>query len=281
MNWSKAKSILIIAFVVTNLILGYVLLSSEKQVETTTKESFIEDVIKLLDKKNIKIDGEIPREIPSLNTLSVEYENIDPYDINKRYFANEGKIESKGTGITELVLDNESILIKNRKTILYQNTKEENKYEALSWETAEELALDFLGDRGYKTDDMKLSHIINENKSFILEFTKSHGDRYLETSTTIIEVDKRGIKSMERIWLNVLEEGERPRYINTAPKAILSLLSIEEFYGKTISDISLCYYFDPIEQDFINNPDDTKKGNTVPGWRVVFKDGTKTIIDNN
>ncbi len=127
---------------------------------------------------------------------------------------------------------------------------------------------------------MKLSFVKSDGKSFSLEFTKIYNDRYLEKSNTNIFVDSSGVKKLERMWLNPIEEGEKYIYINTAPKALLSLLSEEEAYGKAIDEISLCYYFDPAEQDFVDNPEDAKRGKTVPAWRVLFEDGTKIIIDN-
>lgn len=280
MDWSKAKTILIIAFIVTNILLGYVLLSSEKQVETTIKDSFVEDVIEILGRKDIKVNTDIPREIPSLNTLMVEYETIEPYEVNRNFFNGEGKIENKEAGIIEIGYEDEYLIITNKKILLYANNKEEDKYSNLDEKKVIDLALDFLEDKKYDTSDMELSFIKRYGNSFNLEFTKLYNNRYLEKSNTTMVIDSRGVKKMERMWLNPMEEGEKFIYINTAPKALLSLLSIEETHGKTIEEISLCYYFDPTEQDFIDNPDEAKRGKTIPAWRVLFEDGTKIIIDN-
>lgn len=276
MDWSKAKTILIVAFLITNILLGLVLLSSEKQVETTTHERFIEDVTKLLNKKNIFIDTEISREIPSLNNLTVEYEILASYEANKNYFEGKGKIESKDQDITTIIYNDEQVSIENKKILIYENKNQEEKYKDLNEEKAKAIALDFLRDKKYDTSDMLLYYIKNQDNVYLLEFSKMYKDRYIEKANTIIEVDSRGVKKLERSWLNVLDEGETPIYISTAPKAILSLLSMEDVYGKTIKDISLCYYFDPVESE----SKDARKGNTTPVWRVLFDDGSKVIIDN-
>lgn len=280
MDWSKAKTILIVAFLITNILLGFVLLSSEKQIETTTNERFIEDVTKLLNKKNIFIDTEISREIPSLNNLTVEYEILDLYEANKNYFKGQGKIESKDQGITAIVYNDEQVSIENKKILTYENKNQKEKYKDLNEEKARTIALDFLQDKKYDTSDMLLYYIKKQEDGYRLEFSKMYKDRYIEKANTIIEVDSRGVKKLERFWLNVLDEGETPIYISTAPKAILSLLSMKEVYGKTIKDISLCYYFDPVESDYMNGSKDARKGNTTPVWRVLFDDGYKVIIDN-
>ncbi|NLV88314.1 MAG: hypothetical protein GX021_02960 [Tissierellia bacterium] len=280
MDWSKAKTILIIAFIVTNILLGYVLLSSEKHVETTIKDSFVEDVIEILGRKDITINTEIPREIPSLNTLTVEYETIDPYEANRNFFNGEGKTENKEPGVIEISFGEEYLTITNKKALSYINNSMEEKYLDLDEEKVLELALDFLEQRNYSISDMKLSFIKKYGESFNLEFTKLYNDRYLEKSNTTMIIDSRGVKTMERMWLNPIDEGEKYIYINTAPKALLSLLSMETTYGKTIEEISLCYYFDPAEQDFVDNPNTAIRGKTIPAWRVLFEDGTKIIIDN-
>ncbi|WP_353094670.1 hypothetical protein [Tissierella praeacuta] len=280
MDWSKAKTILIVAFLVTNILLVAVLLSSQKQVETTTKEGFIEDVTKLLNNKNISIDTEIPREIPSLNILTVEYEMLDSYEVNKNYFHGKGKIQSQDKGKTGIIYNDEYILIIRKKILSYENNKQENKYKDLDNEKAKDIAVKFLEERNYDTSDMLLSYIKNEGNVYYLEFSKLYKDKYLENANTIVEVDSRGVRKLERKWLRALSEGETPIYISTAPKALLSLLSTEEVYGKTIKDISLCYYFDPVKQKYVQEAQDPRKGNTSPAWRVLFDDGYKIIIDN-
>ena len=280
MDWSKAKTILIVAFILTNILLGVVLFSGDKKVDSTTTQGFVEEVTKILKKKDISIGTEIPTETPKLNTLTVEYEIMDPYEINKNYFTGEGKIESEGQDILKILNKNEYITITNKKRLLYENNNETEKYKGLNEEMAKNIALEFLQDKKYNTSDMILSYIKNENNNYYLNFSKVYNDRYLEKTETNIEVDSRGVKKLERIWLNILEEGETPIYISTAPKAILSLLNMEEAYGKTIKDISLSYSFDLSEQKHIKDPKDAKKGGTVPAWRVLFEDGYKVIIDN-
>ena len=69
MDWSKAKTILIAAFIVTNILLGVVLFSDDYKTDTTTTEAFVEEVTRILDKKDITIATEISTEIPSLNKI--------------------------------------------------------------------------------------------------------------------------------------------------------------------------------------------------------------------
>lgn len=279
MDWSKAKTILIVAFLITNLLLGLVLFANEKQEEPTLKESFIEDVVEILGRKNIFINTEIPKELPTLNVLTVEYEILDFNSINRDFFNGEGETELQEKDLIKISKDKEEITISNKKILRYENNNNEIKHEDLDEKKAKILAYEFLKDKNFETSNMELSFVKEEENSYVLDFSKIYNERYLEIAYTRIEVDGRGVKTMERLWLNTLSEGDTPIYISTAPKAILDLLSMEEVYGKTIADISLAYYFEPTKNDYIDDPKDAKKGKSIPAWRVLFEDGYKVIVD--
>ena len=280
MDWSKAKSILIFAFLITNIILISVLLSKERQVEPTIKPEFIEEATRILKSKDISIDTEIPREIPSLNSLIVEYETIDISKINQEFFLNQGLIDESEEDTVKILGNNESVWIKNKKKLRYENKEKENKYTILTEELAEKIALEFLRDKKYDMQYMELSYIKKRENGYYLSFSRVYNERYLETAYINVLVDSRGVKELESLLLNIESAGETLININTAPKAILSLLSMEEVYGKTIIDISLCYYFNPEGHEYIENPQKAKKGKTIPAWRIIFDDGHKVIIDN-
>ena len=84
---------------------------------------------------------------------------------------------------------------------------------------------------------------------------------------------------MERTWLNTKEIEETDYKIVPAPKAILELLSMEDASNKTITDISLSYYFDPEKQEYLDDYQQAMEGRAVPAWRVQFQDGYDVILD--
>lgn len=280
MDWSKAKTIFIFSFLITNIVLISVLISSEKQMESTIKKEFIEDAVRILQTKDISIETEIPKNIPNLNSLIVEYETIDISNINKEFFSNEGFISPSNEGLVDIFKDKEYISIKNEKKLIYENKDTKEIYKDLSKALSEDIVREFLKERSYDLSDMKLSYIREDKGEYFLMFSKVYKERYLETAYVNAVVDSRGVKRLERIWLNAKNESENPIYINTAPKAMMNLLSMEQAYGKTIIDISLCYYFDPDGQEYIKDPMEARQGKTIPAWRITFDDGHKIIIDN-
>lgn len=280
MDWSKAKTILIISFIIINILLGFELSKENKNVDKTLQEDFIDDAVRLLNNKDIKINTEIPRESPNLPALIVRYENIKPFDLNINFFKDKGAITTKGEGLVEIKNGDQNITLVNKKLLIYESKSEENIYDIGSEEEAIQIAKDFLTDVKFNTSDLDLSYIKFIGDTYYIEFSKIYNDRYLESAFTNIQLSNTGVKKMERLWLNVVEEGELQIYISSAPKSILGLLSMNEVYGKTIRDISLCYYFEPEKHDYIKDPKEAKEGRAIPAWRVQFEDGYKVFIDN-
>ncbi len=280
MDWGKAKNVLIIAFIVINLLLGYVLVSKNKEVDATNSPDFIVQVEELLNNKQIQLETDIPTINPKLSALTVVYDIMKPDQINKDYFNNGGIIERQGEELVEITLEDETISILNKKLLIYESNSKKNKYPNLSEEDVIPIAKEFLVDKGYEIEDLKISFIKKVSDYYYVEFSKIYNDIYLESTFTNIQIDSSGVIKMERMWLDVKEEGESLISISPASKSILGLLSMKEVYNKTIVDISLCYYFNPGKHEYIEDPLETKQGRAIPAWRIQFDDGYKVIIDN-
>lgn len=279
MDWSKAKTILIVAFIITNILLVHAIIGERPEAEPTIKDDFIEDVVRLLKDKNISVATQIPKDIPYLNTMIVRYENINIEELNRSYFNNRGIIKYNEDGLGEITGKDESILVMNNRLIIYENRKDEEVYKNIDRDKAIQLSEEFIEKGKFDRSDMKLTFIKEERGIFYLEYSKIYNDVLVERTFTNIQVDKRGVRRFERLWLVTQDLGETEIYIGTAPKSILTLLGMREAYGKTIMDISLCYYFDPQKHEYLEEPGETKQGKAVPAWRVQFADGYRVFID--
>lgn len=75
MNWGRAKTILIMAFLFLNVLLGYQLWADRFSPTASERDSasLIEETEKLLDTKRIKVVPTIPKDTPKLSTINVRY----------------------------------------------------------------------------------------------------------------------------------------------------------------------------------------------------------------
>lgn len=281
MDWSKAKNILIIAFIITNIFLAYVLINSRTTNVPIVGDDFIKDVKVFLLEKNIKLAVDIPKNIPSLPLFRIKYEIYNPKDIANRFLGKEYTTETI-KGNTYYINENENITVKNSNEIIYENNNTDLIYNDLTSKKAEHLAKEFIISKGFSDKDCKLSIINYEDQAYYIEYTKVIDGFYFEKSYMRVTISSAGITKFERYWIESAESDESATVtVMSAPRALLKLLTMEEAYGKTIEEIAICYYLDPQNHIGVNDPNNTKGGKTTPAWRIIFDDGTKIFLEDN
>lgn len=76
MDWSRAKSVLIYAFLILNIVLGYQLWQDVRDQINTEQDwtSLSEETRRIMDVKQIQVTSKIPSETPSLREITYRYE---------------------------------------------------------------------------------------------------------------------------------------------------------------------------------------------------------------
>ena len=197
MDWSKAKTILIIALIFTNIFLATFFYSGNDAKALLASQELKKEVENILMRKDIKLETKIPELEASRLNLVVEYENLIAEDLNKNFFNDQGIVESK-SALTEIYKGNESLVIINDKLLIYENETMAIESGQSNIESATALALSFMEEKAYKTDDMKLSFSQETEDGFFLDFTKSLDDLYIEHSFTTFRIKDGQVRKMER-----------------------------------------------------------------------------------
>lgn len=281
MDWNRSKKILIIALLIANVLLFlYINYNKIRFQDESETRGFRDRVVSLLKDENIKIDTSIPKKGQLLPSVLVELQTSDPGELNDIYFDGEGKIKRPSTDRTEISYKDEYINLVNNKRIFYENRKFEKNYELNDLDEAQEIVEEFLIDRKYDVRNMFLSHFEVEDGVYILNYTREFENLALESSYTNFIIDERGVVSMDRLWLNVVDKSDQEIYLSPASDALLSLLNREEAYDKTITKISPCFYFNPEDQGYIEDITRAVKGRAIPAWRIEYSDGDFIVVDN-
>ena len=281
MDWKKIKKILIIALLVANSVLFFYTKYNDFRLRNeSTRRDFTREVTELLAEKNIELDTKIPRKTKKLPSVLVSFETSSEENINDRYFKGEGKVERPSTDLAEISLGDEYINLVNGRRAFYENRKKENNFKIDSLEEAQNIAQKFLLDKKYDTRDIYLSYYKIDGDKYILNYTKVFDSIPVESSYTNFVIDARGVMSMDRLWLDVLDKSDQKIYLYPAPRALLSLLNKTEYYNKTIEKISPCFYFNPEDQGYIEDITRAVNGRAIPAWKVKFTDGEYTVLSN-
>lgn len=284
MNWSKAKNILIIAFIVTNLFLLYeIFVESNENKDITISNEFINKVVEILDTKNISINCSIPKEKPSKSLLTVRYQVYNSQTIRNnladKFLKNYVIINDYKNNALIYKDTGKTLTIKNNNEITYKNY-ENNKYEVTNFDKQEleTICTEFLEEKEFSTDDYKLTNFSKQGDKYILQYTKFHEDILIEESYMIFEIGKNGIQTFKRKWLDIVKTKKSQIVIRSAPDVLLRLLSREDIYGKSIEDIDICYYFSSYKASS-NYYQYAIEGDAVPAWRIQMKDGQVIVLE--
>ena len=275
MNWSKAKTILIVALILVNGFFFASLYKKETDGEGLASKTYLNQMEETLLTEGITIDTDVPLDSVGLVPLNVQYQMLDERDLNKNFFKNEGTI----------IPESDSIIIQHAEgqIELYNDgrleyTRADSGTNNLTEDEANKELIKTLDEMGLDSSDLNLYYSEFTKEGYKLDYSATYMGIYLEDSKVHALVDDKGVKKLSRYWLDVMDSGEKEMTLSPSSKALLELLNIEEAYNKKIIDIEEAYYFKDIEHPDIEDGEEVLKGKTIPAWRIQFQDGTVVII---
>ncbi|WP_324825638.1 two-component system regulatory protein YycI [Sinanaerobacter sp. ZZT-01] len=248
MDWTKAKTILIIALLITNLIFLTSYFFTLKQ------PNFVEnDVTKnteeLLSAKKIYLEAEIPKKTPTMAVLSVK--------------SNELKNEIK-----QRALENQRPLSENQ-------TMDED-YISLSKE--------FIENCGVYDENVEFQSIKKENSKIYVRFKNVYEKIPIEESYMVCIIEDGKVIDFQRKWFDAIGFGETKKKVITASNALIKFMVNKEedkksssLEGKAIQikDISLVYWLYSYQLDHaVSTSEDT----AFPAWRITYNNDEMEYI---
>lgn len=203
MDWSRAKTILIVIFLVLNIFLIYNLAADESKVVTISQKDII-DVQTILKRSNIELKAQVPNKIKSKSFLKVEDAPNMKFTIN-----NEPKDNVKGF-----------------------NQKKIEKYV----ET-------YLKSKDIFPEYAQVSNFTKDNNGYEIKYKQVFRDNEIFRSYMNIKLSEKGVTSIESHWFNPVGFIDDVKDIKTPLEALLVFAKDAGGEVKiTIDDISLGYY---------------------------------------
>ncbi|PAB60168.1 two-component system regulatory protein YycI [Anaeromicrobium sediminis] len=255
MDWSKAKNILIIAFIITNVFLIYNIQKDMYGRDNVliVDDKIINDTKGILKEKDISVDVDVPKIVIEMEPLDVEYETYDKSKLKEKLVGESGVLS-----------------IENNKLLKYKRSFSEENY-FLDRETALKTAEEFVRKIGFENRDQEVWHVLAYNNRYEILYKQIYKEMFLENSYMKVIVSTNGVEEFERIWLKPILKDKSKREIMPATKALLKVMDDLEEVPKPviIKDISLGYWFDPAQISFAN-AENIKSGTALPAWRIVL-----------
>ncbi len=271
MNWNKAKTILIIAFILLNTFLIYSIYENNIENYEGLDESFIKKVESSLLDKNILIDADVPKEIYKMPLLEVEYRIFQKDDVEDYLGENyEEKIED------EYFVKNDGsyIRIENNKKLIY-NIRDVKGNLNIDEEDGLRFIEKYVENNDINLEKYELDLKITKENLFIFIYKRIYDNKTLENDYYKFIVDNEGVAGLERQNIKTIEAKEGLIYVTTAYESLLRLKN-EGNAKRTIKKVEISYYTDENSSEWVN----IVRANMDPTWKVVFDDGNiKYLIE--
>lgn len=286
MDWAKAKSILIIGFIITNLFLGYNVLKDleDKNYAYTLSEERINDVKQIIEEKNIIIKADIYQKIKQPPELTVEYETYDRQEIEEKFpgFQSEDEKEIRYYRYNELVE-----VPFHKKSITYIKKAVPSIKDEIDEKEAKKIANEFIGSHGFESDDVEFWNIKEKDGKFEIEYKQKYQDVILDNGYMKINIKNSEVVRFDRRWLRPLDTKFSDKKGTPVTKALL--LAIDELKAKkenedsvvVIDDIKMVYSLDSYKFPELVNEEwyeiDENNGTCSLYWRIRLEN--KDYID--
>lgn len=234
MDWTKAKTILIVALVLTNLVLITTYVFQNNRFENNEQE--MQDVtIKLLEEQNIYIETEIPKEHHRMAKLTVQYDKLNDDIIQKQ--------------------------LSEQKTL---------KDSEMTDEELVDITDKFLENCGLKTENVTFEGIDRTGDNVTVNYKNYINGIAIEDSYIIVTIADRKIADIKRYWLNPVEISKIEKEVIPAAAALIKFMS-ENGTGEKIyvKNITLVYWLDSGTFDAESPVTDT----AFPAWKITYNQG--------
>lgn len=252
MNWSKAKNILIITFLLVNSFLFYIWINIDEGDSDRVDNEYRNMVIQLLDEHNIQIDTEIPSIDENIPDISVKYQIYNPNDDRYSKF-----------NIPE-----------HNKLITYESESTERLYRGLDKDKAKKIAIEFINQNGFNNNDIKLWSVTLDNDSYTIEYKQQYNGMIFDDGFMKLKINGTGVYTFERRWLIVEDEkyNNKQRIIDPYESIMLVMDMLPKDKSK-ITDMALTYKMtvnEAINTQWFN----IDHGTLSPYWKIRFSDST-------
>lgn len=274
MNWNKAKSILLVCFLIIDAVLLSMYMKKNKDGGSLSISK--DDAIEILKAQEININEKELKKGGEYKGYILKYYDFDLDKINKNFFNGEAELDDR-YDLKLLTKDEKSVSLSQGTLFSYMDASEEEKYPDMSMDKAIELANDFMRDKELMIRGMVFDGAYLDEDSYQVHFAIKHDDIYLENSFINFTIDKRGVRRVDAMCLEYINTEDELFTLADVKDKILSIIDKPEVKGKTIEKVDMCYYLDQVTLDQASELKITRL-RAVPHWRITFSDGYKMIL---
>ncbi|MDP3386644.1 MAG: hypothetical protein Q8S24_05385 [Eubacteriales bacterium] len=264
MDWNKAKTILIVAFVILDIFL----VSQVMSIKNDSRQAVSFDIIKEnLSEHDITVSIDVIGEEMILPLLEVEYMIFDSDSSEISAFL--------GDEYSELIedeyyinSDGQSIQINQGKKLIFMTRDIESGVKPDISDAADQIA-SFVSQFKIDMAGFYQTRVYNFNNANHIVYSEIHQGYTLENSYYVFIQDGSGVVGFEMQRIKNLRETQANIILSRPEEALLRLLKYQDIKGDTVIGMDISYYRD--EELIIWS--EIVVDNLEPTWKVEFESG--------
>jgi len=237
MDWAKAKTILIIALLATNLFL-----IASMGLGDNPKSSNEEALLRILEERNIYVEGDIPEYRDSLPILRGEYIRCD---------------------------EEETALMMSLQPVLPVGATDEEYEEA---------ACDFLEYMGLLDENVVFDCIEKDGSKTTVIFKNEVLEMTLQGSIMSCIFENGKMKDFEYLWLDQTGFSQKKAEIISPSVALMSVTNENLETAMIIKEIEMIYWTPEMTDEEIALGE-TLSDTAFPAWKISTADGEEFIVE--
>lgn len=275
MNWGRAKTILIIMFLVTDIFLLIVLMQTRRQTLVIPKTT-ITETVKILSNNRIKVQGEqIPAKRVKSQNMIMQNHFQNPDEVALSMLGTGAYPDERKPEEYKYQFSNDSRRLQiEGNSFLYRNEKKPVAYEgnqAADHRISAEVA-DLLDELGFSKGTVSLYNIRTQGGIVYCDAMPKYHDEKIYGIVMHITADSEAILTIEGNWFDTVEpEDNEPEFLLDVT-AVLSGMALGNKDAFEIADISHGYY---ASDDFLNS----REIAAVPVYIITDRNGQTRMYD--
>ncbi|SNS53270.1 Two-component signal transduction system YycFG, regulatory protein YycI [Anaerovirgula multivorans] len=290
MDWSKAKNVLIVAFIITNIFLVYNIQKDafNRGDLQLINDARIKNVENYLEDSGLQLDIDIPREIVSLPRLMVKYKVFEPKELAEEFLGEDYETLENNVFTSEAKMVQS---ISNKKFV-YKNLMNEAGCYPLDEEGAIEISNQFLKKHRLMQADLELQQIyfgviedFGDIPLYKLVYNQTYKNKFLAESYVHVYVRHKEIVGIEAMLLEFERTYGDKKKVIPATEALLRKMNDiikdnQEYKDIIITNMEIGHYFNPTDSNLnFTTWDTVESGTTSPSWKIVLSNGKTYYVE--
>ena len=272
MDWRRVKTILIMALIVINILLAYIIFENNKIEKSTAIDRSL--IIELFDQRNIGIDENLLDLNPNLSNISLKLQTYNISDYEKIFIKNSLFEENENV--------RHEVKIEGGKALSFKTYGGMLDPVNLSDDVILENAYELIKSLGFHQEDLYLKSMGRTHEKSIITFGQKINGYILRDSEMIVKYNNDNLLEFYRLWYDVVDIQAQDFIFYEPEYALFEFLTqVEERrpnrkQALDLVDFDLVYQLSPDEVPNIENS--VLEGEARIYYRVLTSDQELYLI---